>query len=111
MNSKPGSYEIAWWERNLEEIDREVARHALLCHVNVLNPGVIDRVLQNDMSVCGANNTIAFRKLRELLMMHFTVRGKTAGELGQATTAAIEKYIIERLTKAFPDLAAKWPPG
>jgi hypothetical protein len=111
MNTKQDFYRVAWWERNLEEIDREVARLALLCRVSILDPGVIDRVLQEDMSVCGADNKIAFRKLRQLLMLHFAVRGKSADELGQAGTAAIERFIIERLTKSFPDLAAKWPPG
>ncbi len=111
MNTKQDFYQVAWWERNLEEIDREVARLALLCRVSILDPGVIDRVLQDDMSICGADNKIAFRKLRELLMLHFVVRGKSAGELGQAETAAIERFIIERLTKSFPDLAGKWPPG
>ena len=112
MNTKQDFYKIAWWERNLEEIDHEVARLARLCRVSILHPGVIDRVLQNDMSVCGADNKIAFQKLRGLLMLHFAVRGKSADQLGQAETAAIERFIIERLTKSFPDLAAaKWPPG
>jgi hypothetical protein len=110
MNTKQDLYQAAWWERNLEEIDHEVARLALLCHVSILDPGVIDRVLHDDMSVCGADNKIAFRKLRELLMLHFAVRGKSADQLGQAETAAIETYIIERLTKSFPELAGKWPP-
>jgi hypothetical protein len=111
MNSKQDLYQVAWWERNLEDIDRQVARLALLCHVRILDPGVIERVIQNDMSVCGADNEIAFRKLRALLMLHFAVRGKSADELGQAETAEIERFIIERLTKSFPDLAGKWPPA
>lgn len=111
MNTKQDLYQVAWWERNLEEVDREVARLALLCRVSILDAGVIDRVLQKDTSVCGADNRIAFQKLRSLLMLHFAVRGKSADALGQAETAAIETYIIERLTEAFPDLAAKWPPG
>ena len=62
MNTKQDLYQVAWWERNLEEIDREVARLALLCRVSILDPGVIDRVLQKDMSVCGADNKIAFQQ-------------------------------------------------
>ena len=111
MNRKQDPYQVAWWERNLEEVDREVARLARLCRVSILHPGVIDRVLQNDMSVCGADNRIAFQKLRKLLMLHFAVRGKSADQLGQAETAAIEISVVERLMKSFPDLAAKWPPG
>jgi hypothetical protein len=107
MNTSRDLYQVAWWERNLEEIDRAVARLALLCRVSILDPGVIDRVLHNDMSVCGSDNRIAFGKLRDLLMLHFAVRGKSAGELGQAETGAIETSIVERLTKSFPALAAR----
>ncbi len=110
MNTKQDIYQVSGYERNLEAIDREVARLALLCRVSILDPGVVDRVLHDDISVCGDDNKIGFRKLRELLMLHFAVRGKSADELGQAETAAIERFIIERLTKSFPDLAAKWPP-
>jgi hypothetical protein len=110
MNTKQDFYRVAWWERNLEEVDREVARLARLCRVRVLDPGVIDRVVRNDRSVSGADNTIAFGKLRALLMMHFAIRDKSANELGQTETAAIETYIVQRLTKTFPDLAGRWPP-
>jgi len=83
MNTKQDFYRVAWWEKNPEEIDREVARLALLCRMSILDLGVIDRVLQEDMSVCGADNKIAFRKLRQLLMLHSAVRGKSADELGR----------------------------
>ena len=36
---------------------------------------------------------------------------KSADSFGQAQTAAIENYIIERLRKAFPDLPGGWPPA
>ena len=109
METQNDAYQIAWWEQNLEELDREVARLALLCRVRILEPGVIDRLIQGDDAVCGADNPIAFRKLHDLLLMHFAVRQKSADAIGQRQTAAIEIEIVERLKKSFPDLATDWP--
>ena len=100
----------ALWAENLDELDREIARLALVCQVRILDPGIILRVLQKDASVCGTDNPLAFAKLRELLMLHLALRDKSVEALGQAKTIAIEDYVIERLRKAFPDLG-KWPPA
>ena len=95
-----------WWLHNLDEIDREIARLATLCEVRILDPGVIERVLHKDASVCGSSNAIAFKKLHDMLMLHFAIRQKSAEVIGQAETAEIERYVIDRLKKSFPDLAA-----
>jgi hypothetical protein len=34
-----------FWSDNLEELDREIERLAVLCGVRLLDPGVMDRVL------------------------------------------------------------------
>jgi hypothetical protein len=109
MEPRNDAYRIGWWENNLEALDREVARMALLCRVKILEPGVIDRLMAGDATVCGADNPRAFRKLHDLLLMHFMVRQKSADALGQQQTAAIELFVIERLKKSFPDLATDWP--
>jgi hypothetical protein len=104
METGNDAYRIAWWERTLEELDRELARLATLCRVKILEPGVVERLIHGDETVCGAANPIAFRKLRDLLRMHFAVRDKSADALGQRQTALIEDYVIERLKQAFPEL-------
>jgi hypothetical protein len=109
MQTRNDTYHIAWWERNLEALDREVARLATLCQVQILEAGVIERLMQGDDTVCGANNRIAFRKLHDLLLMRFAVRQKAAEALGQQQTAAIEVDVVERLMKSYPDLATAWP--
>jgi len=109
METRNDAYHIGWWERNLEELDRELARLATLCRVKILEPGVIDRLMQGDRTVCGADNPIAFRKLHALLLMYFMVRQKSVDALGPQQTAAIEVHVIERLKKSFPDLATEWP--
>ena len=101
-------YRVLWTD-DLEEVDREIARLVHICQVSIFQPGVIGRVLKNDASVCGTENPIAFRKLQELLMLHFAIREKSVESFGQAQTTAIENYVIERLRKFFPDLPGGWP--
>lgn len=105
MNMRLDDYRVV---ANLEDIDREIARMALLCRIKLLQPGVIERVLHRDSSVCGTDNPIAFGKLHDMLVLHFAVREKSAEVRGQIPTAAIESYVVERLRKHFPDLAADW---
>lgn len=95
---------IAWWAKNLDELDREIARLAMLCQVKILDPGIIERVLHNDASVCGTANPAGFAKLHSLLIMHFLIRERSVEELGQVQTTAIERDVIERLTKAYRDV-------
>ena len=72
---------LAFWENNLEELDGEIARLAMLCAIRILEPGAVQRVLQKDASVCGTDNPIAFAKLRGLLMMHLAIREKSVDSL------------------------------
>ncbi|HET7364384.1 MAG TPA: hypothetical protein VFJ70_12530 [Burkholderiales bacterium] len=100
----------ALWTENLEEVDREIVKLALLCQVKILEPGVIARVLKKDASVCGTHNPAGFAKLHDLIKLHLGIREKSLESFGQAQTAAIEDYVIERLRKAFPELEGRWPP-
>lgn len=100
----------ALWAENLDELDREIARLALVCQVRILDRGVLQRILRKDASVCGTDNPLAFAKLYQLLKLHLALREKSLETLGQAKTEAIEDYVIERLKKSFPDLG-EWPPA
>ena len=101
MSDKPSNLGGGWWAKNLDEVDREIARLATACNVRILDPGVIERVLKNDESVCGSKNPIAFKKLRSTLMMHYHVREKAMGVLGEAGTAALVAEIVESLRQKF----------
>lgn len=101
MSDKPSDLGSAWWAKNLEDIDREIARLATICNVRILDAGIIERVLNNDSSVCGSQNEIAFGKLRNALMMHYHERGKAVGALGESGTASVLAEIVEGLRKRF----------
>ena len=111
MNERKDEAYLALWAEDLEEIDREIARLALLCQISILEPGVISRVLHRDTSVCGTHNPLAFRMLREMLMLHLAVRDKLGDAFGQAKILRIEDLILERLRKSFPEVLAGQLPG
>lgn len=92
-----------WWGHQLDAVLEEIAREAWICDVKLLNPGVIEAVLHNDDSVCGSRNELAFKKLRDLLMMGFIVREKAFEKLGASEADAIVKEIVERLKTRFGD--------
>lgn len=103
--------EVAWWTKNIDELDLEIGRLCLLCKVRILDAGVIERVLHKDASVCGTANAAAFAKLHDMLMVYFAIRRKSAAALGQVQTAQIEAHAIEQLRSRFADLLGKWPPS
>src|SRR5690349_19510547 len=86
MNVRPDPLEIAWWWKNIDELDHEIARLCLLCQVRILDHGVIERVLRRDDSVCARSNAIAFAKLHDMLMLYFAVRKKSVEAVGQVQT-------------------------
>jgi hypothetical protein len=91
------------WTQHFDEIDREIAQLASICKVQILDPGVIERVLRKDALVCGTQNPRAFEKLRQLLMMHYSVRDRAVVALGEQETMLIMDQIVERLRKRYGD--------
>ena len=99
MADSKSDYGGVFWARNLDEVDREVARLASICNVRILDPGIIERVLKNDASVCGSNNPAAFEKLRNGLMMHYEVRDRAVHAIGEPLTQRVVAEIVESLRK------------
>lgn len=110
MSNPSTDFGALWWSHNLSEVDKEVARLATICNVRLLDPGVVERVLGNDPSVCGTNNPLAFEKLRNVLMMHYAVRDRAAGSIGQGQAQALIMKIVEDLKQKFGDRLGTPPP-
>jgi len=111
MTEQQDDMAIAWWAKNIDELDREIARLCLLCQVRILDHGIIERVLKKDASVCGTSNPVAFEKLHSMLMLYFANRKRAVEAVGQAETALIEAQVVEQLRNRFADLLGKWPPA
>lgn len=85
------------WTHQFDDVMHEIVREAAICDAKLLNPGVIEAVLQNNDSVCGHQNPRAFKKLRDLLMLGFIMRGKAYEKLGALEAEELIASIRERL--------------
>jgi hypothetical protein len=86
-----------WYSRTLNDVDKEIARLATICNVRILDPGVIQRILDNDSTVCGTQNATAFANLRNMLMMHYEVRDQAVSALGEEKTRVLVEKIVAGL--------------
>jgi hypothetical protein len=99
-----GSIEMAddlnpQWERHFEGIADELLRLAIACDVRLHGPGVIERILKNDATVCGRKNEHSFRKMRNLIIAYYNSVGKAVDRIGSEETKQIVKAIAERKKK------------
>lgn len=85
------------WAETVEAIDLEIAQLAIMCQVKLLDPGVIDRVLANDLSLCSAGHETAFEKLRGMVVLHYRAQEQLAEELGPVDAEAIRQAVFQHL--------------
>jgi hypothetical protein len=88
------------WERHFEGIADELLNLAIACNVRLREPGVIERILKSDMSVCGRKNEEGFRKLRAVLIAFYNSVGKAVERIGPEDTKSIIDAITERKKQA-----------
>src|SRR5262245_6795839 len=91
------------WTHQIDDIMLEIVREAAICDVKLLDPGVIEAVLEDNDSVCGHQNPLAFRKLRDLLMMGFIMRDKAYDKLGALDAETLIGAIREKLHQRMGD--------
>lgn len=60
------------------------------------DPGVIDRILKNDVTVCGRKSEESFQKMRNLLIAFYDSVGKAAERIGPQDTKKIIAALKER---------------
>jgi len=87
------------WTRHFEAVANELLHLAVACDVSLREPGVIERIIHDDKSVCGRNNEIGFQKLRKLLIATYDSLGKAIDRIGPEETNAIIEAITEHLEK------------
>lgn len=95
--SEDDSYQTRRWTQHFEEIDLEIARLAVMMEIPILDPGVVDRILGNDASVCGKEKPKAFAELRAMLMMHVSEQLKAIGVLGALETQKVVREVADRI--------------
>ena len=87
------------WKRHFEGIADELLHLAITCDVRLHEPGVIERILKHDASVCGRKNERSFRDLHNLLVAYYTSIGKAVDRIGSKETKKIIDAFSERNKK------------
>ena len=77
------------WSQQIEAIAREISRLALVCDIRLDQPGLAERILKNDASVCGRIDPESFRRLRQHLMALFPLEEYAVERLGATDTKEI----------------------
>ncbi len=77
-----GKSKHKYWSRQFDNLAAEISRLCIACDIKMLEPGVAERVLKGDDSVCGYKNPEVFEKIRTHLMAFFQVEEKAISRLG-----------------------------
>lgn len=62
---------------------------AIACDIELGKPGLAERILKNDIRVCGRQNPRAFEKMRKHLMALFSVEAGAVERVGAEDTKKI----------------------
>ena len=82
-------YKHPYWGRQIDNIARELSRLAIICDIELGKPGLAERILKNDESVCGRKSPKSFRQIRQHLMALFSLEVRAIERLGPEDTKEI----------------------
>jgi hypothetical protein len=93
-------FKHTYWGRQIDNIARELSRQAIICDIELGKPGLAERVLKNDESVCGRKNPKVFKLMRQHLMALFSLEAAAVERLGAEDT----KEILDQVRAAIVEL-------
>lgn len=82
-------FKHTYWGRQIDNLAQELSKLAIACDIELGKPGLAERILKNDESVCGRSNPRAFGQLRKHLMALFSVEAGAVERLGPDDTKEI----------------------
>jgi len=71
-----------YWSGQIDNLVTEMSRLCIVCDIKMLEPGIAERVLKGDQTVCGRKHPNVFEKLRKHLMAYCHVEEKAIKRLG-----------------------------
>jgi len=89
-------FKHSYWDKQFDAIGREISKLALVCDIQLGQPGLAERILKNDETVCGKKNPEVFRQLRQHLLALFPLEEQAVERLGSKDT----KEILDRVREA-----------
>ena len=78
-----------YWGRQIDGLAHELSKLAIACDIELGRPGLAERILKNDESVCRRRNPEAFRHLRQHLMALRSIEEQAIEQLGPEDTRSI----------------------
>ena len=66
----------------MDGLIREASKLCIACNISFVEPGIAERVLRGDDSVCGRKNPEAFRQLRNHVIAFFQIEERAIERLG-----------------------------
>lgn len=85
-------------QQRLQSLDLEIVRLAIICKIRLLDPGVAERVLANDTSLCDIQACKnAFITLRGLLLMHYNELNAIHAEADPQTMRVVAQNVRDAL--------------
>ena len=82
-------YKHTFWARQIDGLARELSKQAIICDIELGKPGLAERILKNDDSVCGRKNPKVFRQMRQHLVALFSLEAAAVERLGADDTKEI----------------------
>ena len=82
-------FKHTYWGRQIDGLAHELSKLAIACDIELGRPGLAERILKNDETVCGKSNPKAFRQMRQHLMALFNVEQGAVERLGPEDTKEI----------------------
>ena len=82
-------FKHTYWGRQIDGLARELSKLAIACDIELGKPGLAERILKNDESVCGRKSPKAFRQMRQHLMALFSIEAGAVERLGAEDTKEI----------------------
>lgn len=93
-------FKRTYWGRQIDGLAHELSRLSIACDIELGSPGLAERIIKNDETVCGRKNPKAFQQLRKHLMALFSVEGRAIDRVGAADT----KVILDQVRAAIVEI-------
>jgi len=82
-------FKHAYWGRQIDGLAKELSMLAIVCDIDLGKPGLAERILHNDETICGKSNPKAFMQLRQHLMALFNLEGRAIERIGPEDTKEV----------------------
>ena len=91
-------FKHSYWGKQVDALGHEISKLALVCDIELGQPGLAERILKNDDSVCRRKDPESFRKLRQHLLALFPLEARAVERLGADDTKEILDAVRESIT-------------